>query len=163
MSTISIWVLSIVGIIVLSMLVDLLLPSGSMSKFIKSIFGYLIIVVILSPVFSFFTQKNFSINDIFSSSNVQIQDGFVANVNRQFLDSVEKSIEKSCHEKGIKFVEVGIEADIFENEIEIKQISVNLKNIVITDEVKHTNIRTSIVNIIKENIKVKEEIIKFYE
>ncbi|MBQ2713419.1 MAG: stage III sporulation protein AF [Clostridia bacterium] len=163
MSTISIWVLSIVGIIVLSMLVDLLLPSGSMSKFIKSIFGYLIIVVILSPVFSFFTQKNFSINDIFYSSNVQIQDGFVANVNRQFLDSVEKSIEKSCHEKGIKFVEVGIEADIFENEIEIKQISVNLKNIVITDEVKHTNIRTSIVNIIKENIKVKEEIIKFYE
>ena len=163
MSTISIWVLSIVGIIVLSMLVDLLLPSGSMSKFIKSIFGYLIIVVILSPVFSFFTQKDFSINDIFSSSNVQIQDSFVANVNRQFLDSVEKSIEKSCHEKGIKFVEVGIQADIFENEIEIKQISVNLKNIVITDEVKHTNIRTSIVNIIKENIKVKEEIIKFYE
>ena len=163
MSTISIWVLSIVGIIVLSMLVDLLLPSGSMSKFIKSIFGYLIIVVILSPVFSFFTQKDFSINDIFSSSNVQIQDSFVANVNRQFLDSVEKSIEKSCHEKGIKFVEVGIQADIFKNEIEIKQISVNLKNIVITDEVKHTNIRTSIVNIIKENIKVKEEIIKFYE
>lgn len=163
MSTISIWVLSIVGIIVLSMLVDLLLPSGSMSKFIKSIFGYLIIVVILSPVFSFFSQKNFSINDIFSSSNVQIQDSFVANVNRQFLDSVEKSIEKSCHEKGIKFVEVGIEADIFENEIEIKQISVNLKNIVITDEVKHTNIRTSIISIIKENIKVKEEIIKFYE
>lgn len=163
MSTISIWVLSIVGIIVLSMLVDLLLPSGSISKFIKSIFGYLIIVVILSPVFSFFSQKNFSINDIFSSSNVQIQDSFVANVNRQFLDSVEKSIEKSCHEKGIKFVEVGIEADIFENEIEIKQISVNLKNIVITDEVKHTNIRTSIISIIKENIKVKEEIIKFYE
>ncbi|MBP3389812.1 MAG: stage III sporulation protein AF [Clostridia bacterium] len=163
MSTISIWVLSIVGIIVLSMLVDLLLPSGSMSKFIKSIFGYLIIVVILSPVFSFFSQKNFSINDIFSSSNVQIQDSFVANVNRQFLDSVEKSIEKSCHERGIKFVEVGIEADIFENEIEIKQISVNLKNIVITDEVKHTNIRTSIISIIKENIKVKEEIIKFYE
>ena len=163
MSTISIWVLSIVGIIVLSMLVDLLLPSGSMSKFIKSIFGYLIIVVILSPVFSFFSQKDFSINDIFSSSNVQIQDSFVAGVNRQFLDSVEESIEKSCHEKGIKFVEVGIQADIFENEIEIKQISVNLKNIVITDEVKHTNIRTSIVNIIKENIKVKEEIIKFYE
>ena len=163
MSTISIWVLSIVGIIVLSMLVDLLLPSGSMSKFIKSIFGYLIIVVILSPVFSFFSQKNFSINDIFSASNVQIQDSFVANVNRQFLDSVENSIEKSCHEKGIKFVEVGIEADIFENEIEIKQISVNLKNIVITDEVKHTNIRTSIISIIKENIKVKEEIIKFYE
>ncbi|MBR5012609.1 MAG: stage III sporulation protein AF [Clostridia bacterium] len=163
MSTVSIWVLSVVGIIILSMLVDLILPSGSMSKFIKSIFGYLIIVVILSPVFSFFTQKNFSINDIFSSSSVQIQDSFVVNVNRQFLDSIEQSIEKTCYDRGIKFVEVGIEADIFENEIEVKQISVNLKNIVITDQNKHTNIRTSIIAVIKENIKIQEEIIKFYE
>lgn len=163
MSTVSIWVLSVVGIIILSMLVDLILPSGSMSKFIKSIFGYLIIVVILSPVFSFFTQKNFSINDIFSSSSVQIQDSFVVNVNRQFLDSIEQAIEKTCYDRGIKFVEVGIEADIFENEIEVKQISVNLKNIVITDQNKHKNIRTSIIAVIKENIKIQEEIIKFYE
>lgn len=163
MSAISIWVLSIVGIIILSILVDLILPSGSMSKFIKSIFGYLIIVVILSPVFSFFSGKNFSINDIFSSNSVEIQDGFVAGVNRQFLDSVEDAIEKSCQAQGIKFIEVGIEADIFESEIEIKQISVNLKNVVIDQNFQHTNIKTAVTSIIKENIKIDEEIIKFYE
>lgn len=163
MSAISIWVLSIVGIITLSILVDLILPSGSMSKFIKSIFSYLIIIVILSPVFSFFSGKNFSINDIFSSNSVEIQDGFVAGVNRQFLDSVETSIEKSCNDKGIKFVEVGIQADIFENEIQITQISVNVKDVVIDQSFQHTNIKTSIINIIKENIKIEEELIKFYE
>ncbi|MBR2221338.1 MAG: stage III sporulation protein AF, partial [Clostridia bacterium] len=63
MSTISTWVLSIVGIIILSILVDLILPSGKTSSFIKNIFGYLIIVVILSPVFTFFTNKDFSVND----------------------------------------------------------------------------------------------------
>lgn len=163
MSAISIWVLSIVGIIILSILVDLILPSGSMSKFIKSIFGYLVIVVILSPVFSFFSGKNFSINDIFSPSSVEIQDGFVAGVNRQFLDTMEDAIEQSCQANGIKFVEVGIEANIFESQIEITKISVNLKNVVIDENFNHTNIKTEIIRAVKENIKIEEEIIVFYE
>ena len=163
MSAISTWVLSIVGIIILSILVDLILPSGKTSSFIKNIFGYLIIVVILSPVFTFFTSKEFSVNDLFDKENVQIQDGFVASVNRQFLDNAEKAIEKACEEEGFKFVEVGIEADIFENQLIINQISVNLKFVVIDDKAKNKNIKTSILDIVQNNIKIEKEIVVFYE
>ena len=158
MSAISTWVLSIVGIIILSILVDLILPSGKTSSFIKNIFGYLIIVVILSPVFTFFTSKEFSVNDLFDKENVQIQDGFVASVNRQFLDNAEKAIEKACEEEGFRFVEVGIEADIFENQLIINQISVNLKFVVIDDKAKNKNIKTSILDIVQDNIKIEKEI-----
>ena len=163
MSAISTWVLSIVGIIILSILVDLILPSGKTSSFIKNIFGYLIIVVILSPVFTFFTSKEFSVNDLFDKENVQIQDGFVASVNRQFLDNAEKAIEKACEEEGFKFVEVGIEADIFENQLIINQISINLKFVVIDDKAKNKNIKTSILDIVQNNIKIEKEIVVFYE
>ena len=163
MSAISTWVLSIVGIIILSILVDLILPSGKTSSFIKNIFGYLIIVVILSPVFTFFTSKEFSVNDLFDKENVQIQDGFVASVNRQFLDNAEKAIEKACEEEGFRFVEVGIEADIFENQLIINQISVNLKFVVIEDKAKNKNIKTSILDIVQDNIKIEKEIVVFYE
>lgn len=163
MSAISTWVLSIVGIIILSILVDLILPSGKTSSFIKNIFGYLIIVVILSPVFTFFTSKEFSVNDLFDKENVQIQDGFVASVNRQFLDNAEKAIEKACEEEGFRFVEVGIEADIFENQLIINQISVNLKFVVIDDKAKNKNIKTSILDIVQDNIKIEKEIVVFYE
>ena len=163
MSAISTWVLSIVGIIILSILVDLILPSGKTSSFIKNIFGYLIIVVILSPVFTFFTSKEFSVNDLFDKENVQIQDGFVASVNRQFLDNAEKAIEKACEEEGFRFVEVGIEADIFENQLIINQISVNLKFVVIDDKAKNKNIKTSILDIVQGNIKIEKEIVVFYE
>ena len=163
MSAISTWVLSIVGIIILSILVDLILPSGKTSSFIKNIFGYLIIVVILSPVFTFFTSKDFSVNDLFDKENVQIQDGFVASVNRQFLDNAEKAIEKACEEEGFRFVEVGIEADIFENQLIINQISVNLKFVVIDDKAKNKNIKTSILDIVQDNIKIEKEIVVFYE
>lgn len=163
MSAVSSWVLSIVGIVVLSILVDLILPSGSTSKFIKGIFGYLIIIVVLSPVFSFFSQKNFSVNDIFSGPSVEIQQDFVANVNRQFLDSVEKSIEKACLDEGIKFIEVGITADIFDNNLKITNISVNLSGVVIDENFQHTNIKNDITKIILNTIKVNKEIIVFYE
>ena len=163
MSEVSGWILAIVGIVVLSILVDLILPSTNTSKFIKNIFGYIIIIVILSPVFSFFSQKNFSINDIFSGKNVEIQQDFVASVNRQFLSGVEKSIEQSCSDEGIKFVEVGIESDIFENNLKIRKINVNLKGVVIDKNSSHTNIKTAITAIILQNIKVEKEIIVFYE
>ena len=163
MSGISAWVLSIVGIIILSMLVDMILPDGKMSSFIKNIFGYLIIVVMLSPVFTFFTNKDFSFNDLFDSSRVEIQDDFIANVNRQFLDKAEKSIEVACEDQGIKFVEIGIQADIFENQITIKQISVNIKNVVIDPNFQHTNIKTSILQIIQDNMKIEKEVVVFYE
>ena len=163
MSAISTWVLSIVGIIILSILVDLILPSGKTSSFIKNIFGYLIIVVILSPVFTFFTNKEFSVNDLFDKENVQIQDGFVASVNRQFLDNAEKAIEKACEEEGFRFVEVGIDANIFESNLVINQISIDLKFVVIDDKAKNKNIKTSILDIVQDNIKIEKEIVVFYE
>ena len=163
MSAISTWVLSIVGIIILSILVDLILPSGKTSSFIKNIFGYLIIVVILSPVFTFFTNKEFSVNDLFDKENVQIQDGFVASVNRQFLDNAEKAIEKACEQEGFRFVEVGIDANIFESNLVINQISIDLKFVVIDDKAKNKNIKTSILDIVQDNIKIEKEIVVFYE
>lgn len=163
MSAISTWVLSIVGIIILSILVDLILPSGRTSGFIKNIFGYLIIVVILSPVFTFFTNKNFSVNDLFDKENVQIQDGFVASVNRQFLDNAERAIEQACNDAGIHYVEVGIDANIFENQLVINQISVNLKFVVIDENLKNKNIKESVLDIIEKNIKVDKGVVVFYE
>ena len=39
-STLSAWILSIAGIVLLSVLVELILPAGSMSKYIKGIFAF---------------------------------------------------------------------------------------------------------------------------
>lgn len=163
MSVVSSWVLSIAGIIMLSVLVDVILPDGKVTKFIKSIFSYLIIIVILSPIFSFLSNKTFSVNDIFQTSAVELQDGFIAKVNRQFLDNIEIAIEKDCEDVGYKFVEIGIEADIFQSDINIKQISVDLSKMVIDKKVEHTNIKTSIKNIILNHIKIDKELIVFYE
>lgn len=164
MSSVSVWVLGIVGIIVISVLVDVIMPSGQTSKFIKTIFGYLIILVILSPVFSFFSQKNVSIEQIFQpQTSTTLSGDFVASVNRQFLNKLENSITKSCQDAGISFAQVGIKADIFESKVEILQISINLQDAVINANLAHKDVRTTICQCVLENIKIEKEKIVIYE
>ena len=50
MSSFSVWVLSIAGICVLSVLVELVLPEGQTRKYIKAIFSFFVIVVIVAPL-----------------------------------------------------------------------------------------------------------------
>lgn len=163
MSSISIWVLSIVGIIVLSILVDIILPSGQSSKFIKNIFAYIIIIVVLSPVFSFFTNKTFDLNLIFETSAVELQENFIAKINRQMLDRIENDIEDECSDIGLKNIEVGIQADIFQSTVNITQVSIDISKIVISENYSHTNIRVSITEIVLDNVNVEKELIIFYE
>lgn len=163
LSGVSTWVASILGVIVLSILVDLILPEGKTSGFIKSIFGYLIIIVIITPIFSFITKKDFNIENIFKTQDVEIQEDFVSNIHRQILDAIEEDIEKQCKAIGILGVEVGISADIFSSDVAIKQINVNVQNLVLQGNFQHTNIKTEIIEIVQKNILVDKEQIIFYE
>ncbi len=45
------YLISIIGVVMLGVLVDLVLPSGQMNKFVKSMFGIFTILIIISPVF----------------------------------------------------------------------------------------------------------------
>lgn len=47
MSSFSVWVLSIAGICVLSVLVELVLPEGQTRKYIKAIFSFLLLLLLL--------------------------------------------------------------------------------------------------------------------
>lgn len=51
------WVLGVVGVVLLGVLVDVLLPKGQMSKYVKAIFTVLLIFVLLTPVSALFRQQ----------------------------------------------------------------------------------------------------------
>jgi stage III sporulation protein AF len=57
------WVLSIVGVVALTVLLDILLPEGQMNKYLKGIFSLLVILVVISPLPSL--VKNGTFEDFF--------------------------------------------------------------------------------------------------
>lgn len=163
MSAVSVWVLSIVGVVVLSIIVDLILPSGSTSKFVKNIFAFVIVIVILSPIVSFLSNKDFNLDNLFTNNDVTVQEDFIYSVNRQKLNKMKEDVSRAIVAHGIKGVNVGVEGNIFERDLKIENVNIDLKNLVIDENFSHINIKTSITQIVLRMIDVKEEQIIFYE
>ena len=66
------WIISITGVICLGILLDIVLPDGKTTKYIRGAFSLIVILVIVSPLPSLLKKEwNFSFdNSAFSSSDI---------------------------------------------------------------------------------------------
>ena len=150
------WILSIAGVTILSVVVDLILPSGQTAKYIKNIFAFVMILVIISPLPALI-KGNFNVNDIFESEEIVLQEDYIYQVNRDKLTALEEEITSSLEEKGIKHVVVTINADIFQIEMKILEVNVDLSDLVIDENSGHIDIEKAITEVV--NRLVGEEVI----
>ena len=59
------YILAILGVVVVGILVDIIIPSGKINKFIKSIYSIFVVMVILNPIIKFFNNhSDFNFNYI---------------------------------------------------------------------------------------------------
>ena len=141
------WILSIAGVTILSVAVDLILPSGQTAKYIKNIFAFVMILVIISPLPALI-KGNFNVNDIFESEEIVLQEDYIYQVNRDKLTALEEEIASSLEEKGIKNVVVTINADIFQIEMKILEVNVDLSDLVIDENSGHIDIEKAITEVV---------------
>ena len=163
-STLSAWILSIAGVVLLSVLVELILPAGSMSKYIKGIFAFIIMFVILSPVPKLLNQ-NIDISNWFDSQTIKVDEDYLQHLNYDKMIKLQSDIESEISSYGYNNVKIYISSDIFDNTFSVKSVTVDLTKLVITENAEHTNIvkiKQHITEIIKSRIKVGEDEI-FYE
>lgn len=141
------WILSIAGVTILSVVVDLILPSGQTAKYIKNIFAFVMILVIISPLPALI-KGNFNVNDIFESEEIVLQEDYIYQVNKDKLTALEEEITSSLEEKGIKNVVVTINADIFQIEMKILEVNVDLSDLVIDENSGHIDIEKAITEVV---------------
>ena len=72
------WLLGVVGVVLMGLAVDVLLPQGQMSKYVKGVFAVLLMFVLLDPVAAFFRQ-NTSIDDLldFDVGRYETDDAYI--------------------------------------------------------------------------------------
>ncbi|MBQ7884902.1 MAG: hypothetical protein IJ318_02255 [Clostridia bacterium] len=162
MSSISSWVLSIAGVCVLSVVADLILPEGKTNHVIKNVFSYVVILVAISPIPSLI-NGNWSLDGLFSSVEFEIQDEYIYNLNQAKLDGWVSSIEVGLEEKGIVGAVVSISANIFEQDMQIEAVYVDLYNAVISSNLQNTNIQTEVVGVVLEFINIDKSKVTIYE
>ncbi|MGN0748271.1 MAG: stage III sporulation protein AF [Christensenellales bacterium] len=139
MNGISSWIMAIVGVSVLGVLIDLVMPNGQTKKYIKGIFAFIVVLVIISPLPNLL-NKNFSIDDIFEEDAIVIQEDFVYQVNRDRLETLENMIVADLKEQGVGNITVNISANVFTNKMKIEAVFVDLSQVVINQNLEHIDI-----------------------
>lgn len=161
MATFSSYILSIAGVIMLSVLVHLILPDGTMSKYIQNIFALIVVFVIISPVATLI-KTDFNINKVIEAGGVQIDVNFIVTVNEQTKTQLKFVLENELEKSGFKNVLVTISGNVFKSPFQIEKVQIDLANLVMNAEVKHINKYSKIKEIVLKCVKVKEENIVFY-
>ena len=140
-SSISNWILSITGIVCLSVITELILPAGKLTKYIKGVFSFIMVLVIILPLPKLLGRE-INISNIFSFDNTyQIDSDYIYQLNLNKLDSLQKDICNKAEEQGYLNVKVYIDADITNSNMKIEKINVDLTNLIITENSEHKDIQ----------------------
>ena len=153
MSGVSAWLLSIAGVVLLSVLAELVLPEGQMNKYTKVIFSFVILLVIILPLPNLF-GKNFDINKFFGASESTLQEDYLYQINLDKLTALNEDISNDLKQVGLENITVSINANVLTENLEIMGVFVDLCDLEYAENFENKDILTA-----KKKIK---EIVKSY-
>ncbi|MEH7386891.1 stage III sporulation protein AF [Bacillus sp. JJ1521] len=123
LSFIAEWITNIILFILLATIVDMLLPSSSMQKYVKMVTGLLLILIILTPLFSLFKSDldqallNMNLKPVQTEKNLE-----------NLIDLKKKEIQASQRAYALETVQVQIRNDI-EEELVKKQSNLIVQDV----------------------------------
>ena len=148
------WIMSIVGCILLTALIDTLLEDGETKKFVKIVCSLLIFTVILTPITTLFSSDT-SVLNVFDES---VGEGefsdysfkeqvFLANLRQKEQERIKIKVLNSLEAKGIYGINLEVVQD-YAKDGEILKIIVNANALVINDK----NVNIDILKEIKDEV-----------
>ncbi|WP_449538377.1 stage III sporulation protein AF [Ferdinandcohnia sp. Marseille-Q9671] len=123
MSFIAEWVTNIILFILLATIVDMLLPSSSMKKYVKMVTGLLLILIILTPLFSLFNSDldqallNMNLKPVQSEKNLE-----------NLIDLKKKEIQASHRAYILETMAVQLKSEV-EEELVQKQYDLTVQEV----------------------------------
>ena len=159
----SAWVLSIVGIVVLTLMVDIIIPEGKTGKYIKGVFAMLTVFEIAMPLPKIFNSE-FDLEEFLQQNTSASADyDVLENIYYMRLERLEQKIITSAESEGIKNMEVKINALNNNSFVEIQSIEINLKNVVIEEKNPNINIVDIVIDLVSKAAETDKSAVKVYE
>lgn len=148
------YLLSILGIVIAGVLIEIIVPSGNINKYIKGVYSLFVVAVLISPLLNFIeTEKEFN----FAANDYEINQELFAYIGEQRTNSCEKNIKQELEKQGFLGVDINIDFSIENNTIIYKTCNVNLKNLVIDLDNQHINKYEFIKSAIKDYTDLTDE------
>ena len=154
------YILSILGIVIAGIIIDIILPTGTISKYIKSIYSIFVVAVLLMPLINFLNKNNgFKLN----YTDYELQENLINFISTKRVDSLEINIEEHLLSEGFNSIDIEINFSIENNEILLNSCDVNLKNLEISADKQHINKYEFIKEVVTNFTNLNSEEIIFNE
>ena len=154
------YILTILGIVLAGILIDIIVPTGKINKYIKSIFAIFVVAVILMPVVKFIAKSDeITIN----YTDYEIEQNLMDYIFSSRVTAYENEIIEVLENNGLSNIDIKINYSINSNELSLNSCEVNLKNMTSSNIEMHNNRYEFIAETIKEITNLKDEVIIFYE
>ena len=158
------WIISVVSVVFIVSISSYIVPEGKIGDYIKGIFSFLLIFVIVKPLFSVndndFTLKSLTVN----SANIEVQTNYLDYVYDKKYQNLLTDCINSLEQLGIKNTSIDIKYTINENGIfNLEKIIVNLQNAVMNTNKEHIDIIEEIKNNFVNKFEISKDKVIVYE
>ena len=155
------WILSLVGLAFLGVMIDIVAPSGSINKFIKSVFSIFILFVLVSPLQNLVRNgiKNIELS---SNTNLEQDEEFLIKYNQNLAIQFSERLKNRLENEGFEGINVTILPSLTDLNFNILEIQIDKSKLVLTNEIKNININEKIKEIIDNEFGKSMEV-RFYE
>lgn len=150
------YILSIVGIILVGIVVDLMLVDGQVKKYVQSIYVLFVVFTIVAPLPTFITnikRGDFS----FDTATVEIDKNYLNVIKSQKDSAFSTAIERAFSEEGYSQIKVTIVSNMDNNEYTIDKICVDISNC------SQYISRSVAIKYVLKVVEIEEEDIEIYE
>lgn len=154
------YIISILGVAVLGIIIDIIMPNGSINKYIKSIYSIFIVAVIIGPLINLISRKD-NIDLIYK--DYLVDEKIINYINEYKVNSIENNIKYQLKEEGFDGIDILIEYSTENNELILNFCKVNLTNLEISADKQHINNYEFITEIVKKYTGLIDEEIIIYE
>ena len=154
------YVLSVLGIVVAGIFLDVIIPSGTINKYIKSVYSIFVVAVLISPIIKLASKsKDFTLN----YQSYEINEKLLNFIHKKQVQDKEMIIEKELKIAGFNGVDIIISFSIKDNILVYDSCLANLKNMVIEENNQHINSYEFIKDVVVKHTNLAKEVIMFYE
>ena len=155
---ISSYILSIAGIIVISVIVELVMIEGQMSKYIKSIFAFFVVGVIISPLPSLLTADG--LDSVFDFDEYELQSDYINSLNDSKAKVFANELELLLKNEGYENISI----QIYYETNEIKLVRIDVSELVVREDAKYKTIKDIqmfIAQTVGDKLKIRKEVIEY--
>ena len=105
------WVITVCGIAILTVLCDIILPQGETKKYIKTVCGVVVTLVMIQPIVNLCFS---TIDTDYEANEIKVQQSYIDNVKRKQNEAAINSVTDILNSKGITVKEISLSADLTE-------------------------------------------------